>query len=58
MKHQIAPGPHGDLLMGNLRVFRRDVLGLMLKSSREYGNVLRFRIGTFGSAAAGVHASA
>lgn len=44
---QIAPGPRGDLLTGNLRAFRRDVLGLMLESSRQYGDVVRFRIGPF-----------
>lgn len=47
IKSKIAPGPRGDLLTGNLRAFRRDVLGLMLKSSREYGGVVRFRIGPF-----------
>ncbi len=46
-KSKIARGPRGDLLTGNLRAFRRDVLGLMLKSSREYGDVVRFRIGPF-----------
>jgi cytochrome P450 len=42
---QIAPGPRGDLLVGNLRAFRRDVLGLMLESAREYGDVVRFHLG-------------
>ena len=36
---QIAPGPRGDLLLGNVRAFRRDVLGLMMESAREYGDV-------------------
>lgn len=44
-KAQIAPGPRGNLLTGNLRAFRRDVLGLMLESARKYGDVVRFRIG-------------
>lgn len=44
---QIAPGPRGDLLLGNLRAFRRDVLGLMMQSAREYGDVVRFRLGPF-----------
>ena len=44
---RIAPGPRGDWLLGNLRAFRRDVLGLMLESSREYGDVVRFHIGPF-----------
>jgi cytochrome P450 len=44
---QIAPGPRGELLVGNLRAFRRDVLGLILRSSREYGDLVRFRLGPF-----------
>jgi enediyne biosynthesis protein E7 len=43
----IAPGPRGRWPVGNLRALRRDVLGLMLKSSREYGDVVRFHIGPF-----------
>jgi enediyne biosynthesis protein E7 len=46
-KSKTAPGPRGDLLTGNLRAFRRDVLGLLLESAREYGDVVRFRIGPF-----------
>lgn len=42
---ETAPGPQGDPLLGNLRAFRRDVLGLMLESTRQYGDVVRFRIG-------------
>jgi len=42
---QIAPGPRGDLLLGNVRAFRRDVLGLMMESAREYGDVVRFHLG-------------
>src|SRR5208282_922327 len=44
-KGEVAPGPRGELLTGNLREFRRDVLGLLLRSSREYGDVVRFRLG-------------
>lgn len=44
-KTQIAPGPRGNLLTGNLGAFRNDVLGLMLESARKYGDVVRFRIG-------------
>ncbi len=43
-----APGPRGELLVGNLREFRRDVVGLMLRSAREYGDVVRFHLGPFG----------
>ena len=44
---QIAPGPRGDLLVGNLWEFRRDVVGLLLRSAREYGDVVRFHLGPF-----------
>jgi cytochrome P450 len=44
---QIAPGPRGDLLLGNLREFRRDVVGLLLRSARQYGDVVRFHLGPF-----------
>jgi enediyne biosynthesis protein E7 len=44
---KIAPGPRGDLLVGNLRAFRRDVLALMLESARDYGDVVRFHLGPF-----------
>lgn len=42
---EIAPGPPGDPLLGHLRPFRRDVLGLLLGAAREHGDVVRFRIG-------------
>lgn len=42
---EIAPGPRGDFLLGNLRAFRRDVLGLMLSAARDHGDVVRFRFG-------------
>lgn len=40
-----APGPPGHWLLGNLAEFRRDVLGLLLDSARNFGDVVRFRIG-------------
>ncbi|MEO5959235.1 MAG: cytochrome P450 [Opitutaceae bacterium] len=43
---RIAPGPRGHWLLGNLREFRRDVLGLIVDSAREFGDVVRFRLGT------------
>lgn len=43
--HQLAPGPRGTVLLGNLREFRRDVLGLLESSARDYGDVVRFRLG-------------
>jgi cytochrome P450 len=40
-----APGPRGHFLIGNLLAFRRDVLGLLVNSRREFGDVVRFRLG-------------
>ena len=47
MKRQapIAPGPPGSKVLGNLQEFRRDVLGLLTNSAREFGDVVRFRLG-------------
>ena len=42
---RIAPGPRGHWLLGNIREFRRDVLGLMMESTRRFGDVVRFRLG-------------
>jgi cytochrome P450 len=44
---KIAPGPPGDFLLGNLREFRRDVLGLLTDSARHYGDVVRCRLGPY-----------
>jgi cytochrome P450 len=41
----IAPGPPGHFLFGHLREFRRDVLALLLRASRRYGDIVRFRLG-------------
>jgi cytochrome P450 len=43
--HKLAPGPRGHFLIGNLLAFRRDVLGLLLEGRREFGDVVRFRLG-------------
>jgi cytochrome P450 len=40
-----APGPKGDWLLGHIRPFRRDALGLLLNAAREFGDVVRFRLG-------------
>ncbi|MHB0960333.1 MAG: cytochrome P450 [Pirellulaceae bacterium] len=40
-----APGPRGDFLVGCLREFRRDPVGLLLRSAERYGDVVRLRIG-------------
>jgi cytochrome P450 len=42
---RIAPGPPGHFLLGNLREFRRDVLGLVMESAATYGDVVRCRLG-------------
>jgi cytochrome P450 len=39
------PGPRGLFLLGNLLDFRRDFLGFLTRASREYGDVVSFRIG-------------
>jgi enediyne biosynthesis protein E7 len=43
--HRIAPGPRGHFLLGNLRAFQKDVLGLISSATAEHGDVVRFRLG-------------
>lgn len=40
-----APGPRGNLVLGNLQKFRRDVLGLLMDGHRQHGDVVRFHLG-------------
>ncbi|MFN7977328.1 MAG: cytochrome P450 [Vicinamibacterales bacterium] len=40
-----APSPPGDPLLGHLRPFRLDVLGLLQRAARDHGDVVRFRLG-------------
>jgi cytochrome P450 len=40
-----APGPRGDILLGSLRDYRRDKVGLLLAAMSEYGDVAQLRIG-------------
>lgn len=40
-----APGPRGFPGIGCLPEMRRDVLGLMLRGMREYGDVVRYKLG-------------
>ncbi|NMO14163.1 cytochrome P450 [Pyxidicoccus fallax] len=42
---RIASGPRGHLLLGVLPEARRDVLGLLTRVRREYGDVARYRVG-------------
>ena len=43
MKRHRPPGPAGRLLTGNLREFRRDQLGFLTRSAREFGDIVRLR---------------
>lgn len=42
---QIAPGPPGHWLLGHIPDFRRDVLGLLSSAARDFGDIVRFRLG-------------
>jgi cytochrome P450 len=39
------PSPPSLPLIGHIPAFRRDVLGLIVRSVREYGDVIRFKLG-------------
>lgn len=41
----VAPGPFGNLLLGNAREFRDHPLELMMRCKREHGDVVRLRMG-------------
>src|SRR5688500_16299666 len=43
-KPRKAPGPPALPATGHLYRFRRDVLGMLLRSVRDYGDVVRFRL--------------
>jgi cytochrome P450 len=45
LSNRTAPGPPGHFLLGNLREFRRDVLGLVIESAATFGDVVRCRLG-------------
>jgi cytochrome P450 len=40
-----APGPRGSLLLGSLPVIRKDPLRMLMKTFREYGDVVRLTFG-------------
>ncbi|MCQ3929788.1 MAG: cytochrome P450 [Chloroflexi bacterium] len=44
-RRKIPPGPRGKPIMGNLREFRSDILGLLETSARAYGEIVHFRVG-------------
>ncbi len=41
----MPPGPKGHMLLGNLPAYRRDLLGFLTSSAREYGDIVRLRLG-------------
>jgi len=43
--HKIAPGPRGYALLGSLLDIRRDRLRFLMDVTREFGDVVRFRMG-------------
>src|SRR4051812_22549144 len=45
MNRNLAPSPPGSWLTGHLNPIRRNVLGLLMDSTRTHGNVVRFRVG-------------
>jgi cytochrome P450 len=42
-----APGPRGAPLVGSAFEFRRDALGFLCRARESYGDVVRFRIGSY-----------
>lgn len=43
----VAPGPRGVPFFGNALAFRRDPLKFLTAASREFGGVVKFRLGAF-----------
>jgi cytochrome P450 len=44
---RIAPGPRGNLVMGNLDAFKRGPVQMILDLHRQYGDVVRNRLGPY-----------
>ncbi len=42
-----APGPRGNLVMGNLAEYKRDPVTMLLRLQQQYGDVARNRLGPF-----------
>jgi cytochrome P450 len=40
---KIAPGPRGNLVLGNARDFQKDIMTTLMKGWREYGDVVQYR---------------
>jgi cytochrome P450 len=45
MLHALIPAPQGRPLVGNLPEFRKDPLSCMSRWHRDYGDIVRFRLG-------------
>jgi cytochrome P450 len=43
---KLPPGPRGSFLVGNTLAYMRDPLGFLTRVVREYGDVVRLRLGT------------
>lgn len=44
-QHRTAAGPPGEFVFGNVQAFRADPLGLVTTAARDYGDIVRFRLG-------------
>src|SRR5512132_1228091 len=42
----IPPGPRGYWVLGNLPDFAGDLLGFLTRCARDYGDIVRLRLGT------------
>src|SRR5262245_28304243 len=42
---RIPPGPQGSLFLGNTLAYLRDTLGFLERVTREYGDVVKLRLG-------------
>ena len=45
MSHPVPPGPRQTPLVGSLLSFRRDPLGFLLETARQFGDVVYYRFG-------------
>ena len=43
---KLAPGPRGEPLVGSLRSFTGNYLGTMVRGFQEYGEIVRYRVGS------------
>ena len=45
MAYAVPPGPRQTPLVGSLLAFRRDPLGFLLETARQFGDVVHYRFG-------------